>query len=144
MRVLSSYTFITHLPHNKLVTKTLIYTHYIPTSLRTHYTPTLTSSLHTHLETSRTPVDEGYCSLCPELSDGGVDILGHHVTTEEEAAGHVLALLGVTLHLQERRGREGIEKRRKEERTCLGSLVTVVFDWLVWWRSLLFISWLLR
>ena len=51
-----------------------------------------------HLEASGAPVDELDGALGLYGGDGGVDVLGHDVTTEEEAAGHVLAVTGVALH----------------------------------------------
>ena len=51
-----------------------------------------------HLETSGAPVHELDGALGLDGGDGGIDVLGHHVTTEQHAAGHVLAVAGVALH----------------------------------------------
>merc|ERR1711893_264654 len=50
------------------------------------------------LETSWAPVDELDGSLGLDGGDGSIDILGHHVTTVQHAAGHVLAVAGVAFH----------------------------------------------
>ena len=52
----------------------------------------------THFETSRTPVYELDGPLGLDGGDGCVHILGHHVPAVQHAAGHVLAVTGVTLH----------------------------------------------
>ena len=51
-----------------------------------------------HLEASGAPVDELDGALGLDGGDGGVDVLGHDVTTVQHAAGHVLAVTGVALH----------------------------------------------
>ena len=51
----------------------------------------------TALEASRAPVDELDSSLGLDGGDGGVDILGDDITSEHEAARHVLAVAGVAL-----------------------------------------------
>jgi len=51
----------------------------------------------TALETGRAPVNELNGSLGLDGSNGGVDILGDDVTSEHEAACHVLSVSGVTL-----------------------------------------------
>merc|ERR1712078_873394 len=51
----------------------------------------------TALEASGAPVDELDGSLGLDGGDGGVDILGDDITTEHEAARHVLAVAGVAL-----------------------------------------------
>jgi len=51
----------------------------------------------TALETGRAPVDELDGSLGLDGSNGGVDILGDDITSEHEAACHVLSVSGVTL-----------------------------------------------
>jgi len=51
----------------------------------------------TALETSGAPVDELDGSLGLDGGDGGVDILGHDITSVHEAAGHVLSVTGVAL-----------------------------------------------
>jgi len=51
----------------------------------------------TALETGRAPVDELDGSLGLDGGNGGVDILGDDVTSEHEAACHVLSVSGVTL-----------------------------------------------
>merc|ERR1740121_1210491 len=49
------------------------------------------------LEASRAPVDELDGPLGLDGGDGGVDILGDDITSEHEAARHVLAVAGVAL-----------------------------------------------
>jgi len=49
------------------------------------------------LETSRAPVNELDGSLGLDGGDGGVDILGDDISSEHEAASHVLSVSGVTL-----------------------------------------------
>merc|ERR1712045_49841 len=51
----------------------------------------------TALEASWAPVDELDGPLGLDGSNGGVDILGDDITTEHEAAGHVLSVTGVAL-----------------------------------------------
>jgi len=51
----------------------------------------------TALETGRAPVDELDGSLGLDGGNGGVDILGDDVTSEHEAACHVLSVSGVAL-----------------------------------------------
>ena len=51
-----------------------------------------------HLEASGAPVHELDGALGLDGGDGGVDVLGDDVTTVQHAAGHVLAVAGVTLH----------------------------------------------
>merc|ERR1719244_254782 len=50
-----------------------------------------------NLEASRTPIHELHTSLCLDGSDGGVNILGHHIASVEHAAGHVLPAARVAL-----------------------------------------------
>ena len=74
-----------------------MYTHTDPhtyTQTHTHASLTVTA----YLETSGAPVDELDAAFCLDGGNGAVDILGHNVTTEEQAAGHVLAMTGVALH----------------------------------------------
>lgn len=52
---------------------------------------------NTDLETSRAPVNELDGALGLEGSNSGVGLLGHNITTVEQAGGHVLAVAGVTL-----------------------------------------------
>ena len=52
----------------------------------------------TDLETGWAPVDELDGPLGLDCGDGGVDILGHNVSSVQQAAGHVLAVSGVTFH----------------------------------------------
>ena len=52
----------------------------------------------THLETGRAPVHKLNGTLGLDVSDSHVDILGHHITTVQEAASHVLTVTRVTLH----------------------------------------------
>lgn len=51
----------------------------------------------THLETSGTPIDKLDSPLCSNVADGGVDVLGHDISSEEQTTGHILALPGVAL-----------------------------------------------
>ena len=55
-------------------------------------------SFLTNLETSGAPVDELDGALGFDGGDGGIDVLGHDVTTIQHAAGHVLAVTRVALH----------------------------------------------
>ena len=50
------------------------------------------------LEAGGAPVHELDSSLGLDGGDGGIDILGDHVSPVEHAAGHVLAVAGVALH----------------------------------------------
>ena len=50
------------------------------------------------LEASRAPVHELDCTLGLDGGDGRIDVLGHHVSTVQHAAGHVLAVAWVALH----------------------------------------------
>ena len=50
------------------------------------------------LEASRAPVHELDGTLGLDGGDGRIDVLGHHVSTVQHAAGHVLAVAWVTLH----------------------------------------------
>ena len=56
------------------------------------------SAAAAYLEASGAPVDELDGALGLDGGDGGVDVLGHNVTTVQHAAGHVLAVTGVALH----------------------------------------------
>merc|ERR1719481_1135170 len=51
-----------------------------------------------HFESRRAPVHELNTAFRLYGGDGSVDILGHNISPVEEAAGHVLAVPGVTLH----------------------------------------------
>ena len=51
-----------------------------------------------YLEASGTPVDELYGSLGFDGRYGSVDVFRHDVTSEEQAASHVLAVTRVALH----------------------------------------------
>ena len=51
-----------------------------------------------HLETSWAPVDELDGPLGLDGGDSRVDVLGHHITTVQQAASHVLAVTGIALH----------------------------------------------
>ena len=50
-----------------------------------------------YFESSGTPVHELDGSLSLDGGDGGVDILGDDVSSEEKTTGHVLAVAGVAL-----------------------------------------------
>jgi hypothetical protein len=51
----------------------------------------------TNLESSGAPIDELDGALCLKSGDGGVHILGHDISTVEQAGSHVLAVAGVAL-----------------------------------------------
>ena len=51
-----------------------------------------------YLESSGAPVDELDRALGLDRGNGCVDVLGHHITTVQHAARHVLAMARVTLH----------------------------------------------
>ena len=51
-----------------------------------------------HLEASGAPVDELYRAFGFDGGDGSIDVLGHHIAPEEQAAGHVFTVTGVALH----------------------------------------------
>ena len=53
---------------------------------------------NTDLEASWAPVDKRDGALGLEGSDGGVNVLGDHITTVEQASGHILAVSRVALH----------------------------------------------
>merc|ERR1719322_1658515 len=53
--------------------------------------------VNAYLETSRTPVDKLDAPLGLDGGNGSVHVLGHHVSSVEKAAGHVLAVTGVAL-----------------------------------------------
>merc|ERR1719322_2018847 len=53
--------------------------------------------VNAYLETSRTPVDKLDAPLGLDGGNGSVHVLGHHVSSVEEAAGHVLSVTRVTL-----------------------------------------------
>jgi len=52
----------------------------------------------TDLETSWAPVNELNSPLGLDASNGGVNFLGHNITTVQQASGHVFASPRVTLH----------------------------------------------
>lgn len=51
----------------------------------------------TNLEASWAPIDELNGSLGLESGNSLVNILGHNITTVQQASGHVLSVLGVAL-----------------------------------------------
>lgn len=53
--------------------------------------------INADLEASGAPVDELNSALGTDGRDGGVGVLRNHITTVEQAAGHVLAMTGVAL-----------------------------------------------
>ncbi|RUS21936.1 hypothetical protein BC937DRAFT_90998 [Endogone sp. FLAS-F59071] len=53
--------------------------------------------INADLETSGAPIDELNSALGADGRDGGVGVLRNHITTVEQAAGHVLAMTGVAL-----------------------------------------------
>jgi len=50
----------------------------------------------TNLEASGTPVNKLDASLGLDGGDGGIDILGDHISPVEHAAGHVLPMARIT------------------------------------------------
>merc|ERR1719244_796584 len=50
-----------------------------------------------NLEASGTPIHKLHTSLGLDGSDGGIDVLGHHIASVEHAAGHVLPMARVAL-----------------------------------------------
>merc|ERR1712165_444139 len=59
--------------------------------------------VNAYLETSGTPVNKLDAPLGLDGGNGSIHVLGHHVTSVEEAAGHVLAVTRVALdHLVSR------------------------------------------
>ncbi len=61
----------------------------------------MSRKISSYFETSWAPVHKLNHSVGLEGCDGRVDILGHHVSSVQEADGHVLTLGGVALyHLQ--------------------------------------------
>merc|ERR1712165_70802 len=53
--------------------------------------------VNAYLKTSRTPVNKLDAPLGLDGGNGSVHVLGHHVSSVEEAAGHVLAVTRVAL-----------------------------------------------
>jgi hypothetical protein len=53
---------------------------------------------NTNLETSWAPVDELNGSLGLECSNSLVDILGHNITSVEQASGHIFAISWIALN----------------------------------------------
>ena len=51
-----------------------------------------------NLESSGTPVDELDGSLGLDSGDGGVDILGDNISSEQKTARHVLSVSGIAFH----------------------------------------------
>ncbi|KAE8749546.1 hypothetical protein FOCC_FOCC003811 [Frankliniella occidentalis] len=51
-----------------------------------------------NLEASRAPINKLDALLSFDVGDGGIDILGHNVTSVQKATGHVLSMARVTLH----------------------------------------------
>ena len=58
----------------------------------------LLSYMSNYLETSWAPVHKLDGPLGLDGGDGSIDILGHHITSVQHAAGHVLAVTWVTFH----------------------------------------------
>merc|ERR1712168_321964 len=52
----------------------------------------------THLESSWAPIDELDGTFGFDGGNGSVDILGHNVATEQQTAGHVLAMTRIAFH----------------------------------------------
>merc|ERR1712190_194069 len=69
----------------------------------------------TDLESGGTPVDKLDAPLGLDGGNGSVHVLGHHVTSVEEAAAHVLAVTGITLHHLVSRLEEGVGDLRDSE-----------------------------
>ncbi|PWA21167.1 hypothetical protein CCH79_00009382 [Gambusia affinis] len=51
-----------------------------------------------HLETSGAPVHKLDPTFSFDVGNGSVDVFGHHISTVQKAAGHVLAVARVTFH----------------------------------------------
>ena len=54
------------------------------------------TEFETNLEASGTPVHKLNAALALDGGDGGVNILGHNITSVEEAASHVFAMAWIT------------------------------------------------
>merc|ERR1712213_175742 len=76
----------------------------------------------TDLESSRTPVNKLDAPLGLDGSNGSVHVLGHHVSSVEEAAGHVLAVTRVTLDHLVGRLEAGVGDLRDSELLMVGLL----------------------
>merc|ERR1719322_1697416 len=78
--------------------------------------------VNAYLETSRTPVNKLDAPLGLDGSNGSVHVLGHHVSSVEEAAGHVLAVTRVTLDHLVGRLEAGVGDLRDDELFMVGLL----------------------
>merc|ERR1712109_326923 len=76
----------------------------------------------TDLESGGTPVDKLDAPLGLDGGNGSVNVLGHHVTSVEKAAGHVLAVTGITLHHLVSRLEAGVGDLRDSELLVVGLL----------------------
>ena len=52
----------------------------------------------TNFESSWAPIDELDGPFGLDGCDGSIDILGHHIATEQQTTGHVLAMTRITFH----------------------------------------------
>merc|ERR1719462_261395 len=78
--------------------------------------------VNAYLKTSRTPVNKLDAPLGLDGSNGSVHVLGHHVSSIEEAAGHVLAMTRVTLDHLVGRLEAGVGDLRDGELLMIGLL----------------------
>merc|ERR1711978_877528 len=76
----------------------------------------------TDLESSRTPVNKLDAPLGLDGGNGSVHVLGHHVSSVEEAAGHVLAMTRVALDHLVSRLEAGVGDLRDGELLMIGLL----------------------
>merc|ERR1712156_1365467 len=76
----------------------------------------------TDLESGGTPVNKLDASLGLDGGNGSVHVLGHHVTSVEKTAGHVLAVTGITLHHLVSRLEAGVGDLRDSELLMVGLL----------------------
>ena len=53
-----------------------------------------------YLKPGGTPIDELNGPLGLDGGDGGIDVLGNHITAEKKAAGHVFSMTRVAFYLK--------------------------------------------
>merc|ERR1712156_27392 len=76
----------------------------------------------TDLESGGTPVDKLDAPLGLDCGNGSVHVLGHHVTSVEKTAGHVLAMTRITLDHLVSRLEAGVGDLRDGELLMVGLL----------------------
>merc|ERR1712190_158356 len=76
----------------------------------------------TDLESGGTPVNKLDAPLGLNGGNGSVHVLGHHVSSVEKTAGHVLAVTGITLHHLVSRLEAGVGDLRDSELLVVGLL----------------------